>query len=178
MNLIPLLFLGALGYAVYKFSDMEDLTDTNYRFDENDFISAFRKIINEGRFNESIFPYVERIYRKETRNFDSLQYRKTGSPGMEAHGERQPWGWRSLLWVWRNNAELKPVGVIKMRENVTGIEKPFLVFPSVYAAIYALCVYLEKYPPARWYTTDKGKQAIYTRELNKITPTIYNQLTT
>lgn len=121
------------------------------------------------RYGEKIARWVEQIYRKETANFTSKQYLATYSAGMEAHADRYPYGWTTPAKLWKIKPEYRPVGVLKFRENQTGIMKPFLAFRNLEAAMMSLAAYLERYQnPGRWYSLDKEMQQRYINELATI----------
>lgn len=131
--------------------------------------SVLKKI--KARFGEKIARWVEQIYRKETANFTSKQYRATYSAGMEAHTPAYPYGWTTPAQLWKREPGLRPVGVLSFRENQTGIMKPFLAFRNLEGGMMALAVYLEKYQnPGRWYSLDPDNQARYISELATIEP--------
>lgn len=129
------------------------------------------------KYGEKTAKDVERIYRKETAHFASRQYLLTFSPGMEVHAEAFPYGWSSMKEAWIQNPSLAPNGKVAMHENNTTATKTFLSFPSVTAAMLSLALYLQKYRPGRWYSTNASAQEKYESELAQITPRIVNELT-
>lgn len=133
----------------------------------------FKEAIQKTNHSIQMKTLIEQMYRLESNNFKSLQYKFTGSPGMESHGENFPYGWTSLKNLWTTRPDLKPVGKKTFMENGTLIPKKFLVFPSVNAGIESLASYLTIYPAGRWYSTDPIKQAEYENKLSKI-KTLYH----
>lgn len=155
------------------------------QFTENDAKQALEHIKRE--HGVDMAKTIERLYRWETAHFKSSQYKKTGSPGMEAHGSAPYYGWHSRFW--KINKELQPIGITEMFENagmsaqggnaqVTDAPKGFLIFPSVYAAMAYLVDYINRYNGnyARWYSTNSTKQQIYIKSLNSVVPRITNSL--
>lgn len=109
-------------------------------------------------FGDEMAGIVEQLYRKETRNFDSLQFKKTLSAGMEiAKGKTQfPWGWGSLTKFVNEYPEYKGgYFTVPMIENNTGKTKTFIGFPSLEAAMMSLAYILSKRKHAGyWRSTD------------------------
>lgn len=169
VSILGVIGLGILGgAALYKYAPRN--------YSKKDFTSALAKARKLYSFPGSYFKLVEQIYRLETAHFRSTQYIRTGTPGMERHGKKFPWGWTMFADLWKS-FRFRPVGVITMTENYTGVEKQFLVMPSVFAGITALLLYIDKFGAYRWYSTDPVKQAEYKAKLDKITTPIYNTLT-
>lgn len=137
----------------------------NY-YTEKDFAAAIGALKSE--FPAEILRTVERIYRLETRNFDSLQYKKTGTPGMEAHGAAFPYGWLLFERGWKENPASAPTGMLKMAESGTNISKPFLIFSAVIYPVRNLAQYVNTYGAGRWYSTKPDMQAVYIKRLNNI----------
>lgn len=129
-------------------------------------------------FSTETLRNVERIFRLETSHFKSKQFRETYSPGMEKHGINYPWGWVTPSKLWDKEPSTKPIGFLTMPENKTGIRKTFLKFPSLYASMKTLAVYLVKYDnnAARWYSLDGMAQQRYRKTLNSIIPRINNEI--
>lgn len=139
---------------------------------EQQIISALEKIVNE--YGIDIAKKVERIYRKETRHFDSVQFKNTFTPGMEKHKDSFPFGWTSMAKFWSDNNIT--LGFFTMPENKTGIRKTFIKVPNVYIGMKGLATYLQKYPAGRWFSTDPVKMNQYESEMNQIIPKITNKL--
>lgn len=147
-------------------------------FTEENAKDALRQIVRD--YGREMAVNIEKMYRIETAHFTSGQYRKSGSPGMEAHGAAPYYGWASTPWKAR--PELAPCGLVSMFENagmsgtpgantqVTSKPKQFLAFDSVYAAMYALAEYIKRHNGnhARWYSTTAQGQEIYRNKLSKI----------
>lgn len=148
-------------------------------FTKSDFVQAFKKLYHTGNWPDWYFPILEQQYRNETAHFSSGQYRLTGSPGMEAHANKYPYGWGYLYRsYWNKNPQYAPIGVVNLIEGGTGKTKPFLIFDTVEAAIRNVFKYYDYYGnPYRWYSIDKARQAVYKSRLNSITPSIYYSLT-
>lgn len=149
------------------------LTGTAYKLTEEKIKKAFEEASD--KYGADIARTAERIYRKETAHFTSIQFLKGFSPGMEAHGDSFPWGWTSMADFWRKNNKYMPVGMYSMAENdglhdQGGKVKRFLKFPSVKAAVFSLCVFLEKYNNngGRWYSTNYLRQRDYNNSLLNI----------
>lgn len=113
---------------------------------------------------------VERIFRWETAHFTSGQYRKTATPGMEAHGPAPTYGWYVPFFL--SNINYMPVGTHTMTENGTGKQKTFVVLPTTTAAAMFLADYINRYNGnwARWYSTKANEQADYRAKVNSVTP--------
>ena len=110
---------------------------------------------------------VERIYRLETRNFESLQYLLTYSAGMEVHKETYPYGWTTPSRVWGVPNSERPEGYIQMKENGTFLNKRFIRFPNLRIAMLSLGAYVSKYGANRWYSTIPEKQREYAQKLSR-----------
>ena len=141
--------------------------------DEQTLKSAFRKIAtNSGTARAQD---LERLYRLETAHFSSKQFKETGSPGMEAHSNKFPYGWTSLLGFWTKYPQHAPIGFYSIFEN-KGLgdrevkQKNFLKFASFESALLSLNKYADKYPIERWYSTRPEEQQKYRNTLNSIIP--------
>lgn len=155
-------------------------------FNEKDAVDALRKIRKEYGLQMAVD--VEKVYRWETAHFTSQQYKKTGSPGMEAHGAAPYYGWASTPW--KKRPELTPCGLVSFFENkgmsgveganeqVTDRKKQFLAFDSVYAAMYALAEYIKRHNGnyARWYSTTAEGQQLYRNKLANVRARIVDDL--
>lgn len=122
---------------------------------------------------------MEKMYRLETRHFQSSQYRFCGTGGMEAHGEAPYYGWDSTFFV--NNPEFKPMGLWSAYENaglsgsggnaqVTTSQKRFVILPSVLAGMEYKAQYFQRHNGnyARWFSTDVTRQETYRETLTTI----------
>lgn len=97
---------------------------------------------------------IERIWRWETNHFKSLQFKLTGSAGMEA-GK-----WKDLP---------SGLSIITMNDNhpekVKEVQRKFIVWNDC----FAFCMYLSNYIDrndgnfARWNSTSETKQQIYAK---------------
>ena len=140
--------------------------------------TAFQKALND--YSNDIVSNAEKIFRLETNNFLSAQFTGTYSPGMEPAGDNvnaiYPYGWTSLQSFWDANPNYKPIGLKIYTENGTGIQKPFIQFPSVEAAIYTVCekLNLNGDIPAAWFSTDPTLQASYQAKLDGIDASFTN----
>lgn len=147
---------------------LSTMIGTKLILDEAAIKDALQKI--KAKYGAAIAQMVERIYRLETRHFKSVQFLATGSPGMEKHSAKYPYGWASMKPIWDANPQYRPTGFFTMPENVTGKVKTFIKFPSIEAGMFSLAEYLLKYPAGRWYSTLPHEQAKYTASLNSIKP--------
>ena len=150
-------------------------------FSESDAKDALIKIFQE--HGKDIAVIVEKMYRAETRHFDSEQYKYCGTPGMEAHGSPPYYGWDSQLFI------SPPTGIWSAYENaglskqggnaqVTNSKKRFVCVDSVLVGMTYLARYIKKYHGnyARWYSTDAKAQQIYRDKLSQIRARIVNKL--
>jgi len=159
-----------------KEKDMTQLKD--------DDIAVALKYI-EDNYGKAIAANVERIYRLETANFSSGQFKKTFGAGTEVGRDSKgtpimtfPYGWNSVLW--NAKKEFAPIGIHTMKENIRkngqtikggGPEKNFLIFPSLIAAMTHLADYLGRYgnDVLRWYGgTDDKRRAEYAGYLKDV----------
>lgn len=132
-------------------------------------------------FSPAIIMNMERIYRIETNHFKSRQFIFTNSPGMEKHAEKYPYGWNTLhKIIWSAKPLLRPIGSLNFVESGTGITKPFLKFPTLYAAMFTVCAFLEYYGnnPGRWYSTNIDSQQGYNESLRNFIPIWSNEILT
>lgn len=102
--------------------------------------NAFKMALN--RYPLDVVRNAERIYRLETSHFKSEAYKLTSGAGFEAFAASFPFGWGSLRELWQDD-NIRPSGFIIMAENVSGIDKKFVVFPSLYAGVLAVCQILK-----------------------------------
>jgi hypothetical protein len=133
-------------------------------FTENEIREALQRV--KSIYGETIAKNVEKIFRWETRHFDSLQFKTAFSAGMEVFSDRFPYGWTTPLSLWQRNTEFAPIGFVQMRDAV-GLKR-FLVFRSPLAGFMTLAEYLTKYPVGRWYSTNKDLQKKYEAKVNTI----------
>lgn len=148
-------------------------------FNEEDARRALRYIFD--KYGRQIAETVERMYRTETRHFQSMQYRRCGTGGMEVHGEPAYYGWTPEFfsepptgtWSAYEGAGLSGAGG---NAQVTTRPKVFVVVSSVEIGMEFKAKYILKYDGnyARWYSTDSHAQELYRKTLNSITPRIVN----
>jgi hypothetical protein len=148
-------------------------------FNEQDAREALRYIFDH--YGRSIAETVERMYRTETRHFQSMQYRRCGTGGMEVHGAPPYYGWAAEFyselptgkWAAFEGAGLSGHGG---NAQVTDRPKEFVVVPSVKVGMEFKARYIVHYDGnyARWFSTDADKQAVYRKTLESITPKIVN----
>ena len=121
------------------------------------------------KYGSTIAGQAEQIYRKETRNFDSGQFRKTYTAGMEqATGKNDfPYGWGSLndfLKLYPEyNGEFK---LVQLTENNTGIQKKFIYFPTLEGAVMFLAYTINRRGrPGYWRAFDEDIASAYEKSL-------------
>ncbi|MFN5415560.1 MAG: hypothetical protein ACK5B9_00785, partial [Flavobacteriia bacterium] len=74
---------------------------------------------------------LERMFRKETRHFESKQWLNCGTPGMEAKSLTFPFGWDSLgRWAKANGVDEKDFFIKYFKDNHTGKNTPFVGFKN------------------------------------------------
>lgn len=148
-------------------------------FTEQDAKEALQYIYTKyGRVTAEI---IEKMYRTETRHFQSMQYRRCGTGGMEVHGEAPYYGWNSAFfteaptgtWSAFEGAGLSGAGG---NQQVTTHRKVFVVVSSVKIGMEFKAKYIAGHGGnyARWYSTDPHAQALYRQTLDGITPRIVN----
>jgi hypothetical protein len=169
-----LLILSLLGGLTTIYTIRKVMKSPKERFE-----IAIRKLGK--KYPTDILKNIERIYRLESAHFKSGQFKGTNSPGMESFGASYPWGWKTLARIfWNENREFAPIGKKVYTEGKTGFKKTFLVFPSMYAAVYTLAAFLTYYNnnPGRWFSTNEDSQNKYNRVIYSIRPTIVDKLIT
>lgn len=142
---------------------------------------AFEQLIKA--YGRPIAESVERIYRLETANFRSGQFRNTYGAGMEAtkkSGNKFPYGWKSLTALW-SDSDLKPVGTWSAVENSTTLAqsagvKHYIKFPSLYAGLAAVAEIMKRRgnDPGKWFSLSGS--ADYKKLADSITPKIVNSI--
>jgi len=154
----------------------------NTRFGINDAVQGLKAVnIQYGR---DVASKVESVYRLETSNFTSGQYKNTGAAGMEAvAGSDAPdYGWPGKFW--EDNPEYAPTGIWSAFENA-GLSKAggtkqnkkskkrYVKFPSVQAGMMFLSNYIIRHNgnAAKWYG---GKQDLYNQSMKSRPPIIVN----
>ena len=141
-------------------------THTPGHFNKDDAVDGLRYIYDH--YGKDMAQIIEKMYRNETRNFTSGQYKNTGTGGMEV-GK-----WNTSLW--KQHPELAPIGTWSAYENkgaseqggnkqVTDRPKVFYVLPSVRAAMIYKAEYIKRYGGnfARWHAVQEIAQEAYRR---------------
>ncbi len=145
---------------------------------QDQFRDALKKVAL--RYGSAIAVNVEKIYRLETANFTSGQFKGTFSPGMEKTTNVYPYGWQSLATgIWDTVPSYKPIGLLPFTENGTGITKYFIKFPSVEAAVMTLAEFLRLHEnnPGRWFSLASGDQNKYNSKIAQIKTPFFNEIT-
>lgn len=126
-------------------------------------------------FGVPVAENVERIYRLETDNFKSGQFRKTNTAGMHAFNASFPFGW-SLAADGLTPNDFLPT--IAMEENAGGSFQ-WVVFRNLGEAVHFLGYFLNKYNnnAGRWKSTEPDQQRAYIDRLSGIAPKIVRSLT-
>jgi len=121
-------------------------------FTEADAMKAIERVSE--KYGAELARIVERIFRLETAHFTSLQYRLTGTAGMEAG-------------KWKDLANL-PTVTMNDSDKADGADK-FIKWNPVDFALY-LAEYIKRHNGnyARWYSTNSEKQAEYRAKLATI----------
>ncbi len=153
-------------------------------FTVDDGKAALRIIYN--KYGRDMSEIIERMYRDETRHFQSSQYKATGTGGMEAHGDAPYYGWDNSFF--EANPEYMPMGLWSAFENkglsgqggnaqVTDRKKEFVIMPSVLGGMEYKVFYINKHGGnyARWHSTNAAAQETYKTYLNEIRPRFTNE---
>lgn len=139
----------------------------NRPWNEADLRNAFQKAA--AAFGQTIAGQTEQIYRKETRNFDSGQFAKTYTPGMEqAPGKDDfPYGWGSLNDFLAAYPKYKGnFFLATMTENNTGKIKKFVAFPTLEGAVMFVAYTVKRRGnPGYWRAWDEQIAAAYAESL-------------
>lgn len=125
---------------------------------------------------------VERIYRNETRHFQSGNFLKTFSPGMEVGKAKVfPFGWPSLADFWKKNTFYAPSGTFDQEENNSRMMasrgvRTFIKFPTVKAGMMTLAELLRirNGNAGAWFSHDVTQQQKYADYLKGIVPRFVN----
>ncbi|MWV10838.1 hypothetical protein F3I62_01920 [Pseudomonas sp. R-28-1W-6] len=146
--------------------------------------SALRIIYD--KYGKDMAVIIERMYRDETRHFQSMQYRRCGTGGMEAFGEPPYYGWDASFF--EANQDFTPIGIWEAFENqgmsgqggnqqVTDHKKRFVVLPSVLAGMEYKANYINKHGGnwARWHSTDTNVQTVYRTHIEAIRARFVNE---
>lgn len=135
------------------------------------------------RYGRETAKKVEQLYRWETRHFESRQYKKTFSPGMEPSPQTNtvfPFGWTSLkIYAQQNNIPASAFYLAgPFTEGGTGRQKKFVGFPNVKTAMDFLVFMINRRGGnwGKWFSLDASAAANYVRNLNAVRPVIVNSL--
>jgi len=175
MAALVAVLLWAIGVVSFSKKDDEMIDENGDIVDKPkgfDFVKESLAAISD-EYGRDVAKWVERIYRLETRNFQSGQYLKTGSPGMESFGDDFPYGWTTINRdLWKSNPDDRPTGKMTMKENVTGKQKTFLIFPSVLSGMRAVATHIsaDGKRPGNWFSNVPSLQARYEKDLLGFTP--------
>jgi hypothetical protein len=141
---------------------------------------AFKLAVKKalGLYPRPVVENMEKIFRLETANFSSGQFKGTLSPGMEKFGSVYPYGWNTLKSVvWDKHPDWRPIGYKTFTENGTGKQKTFLSFPNLEASVMTICAFLSYYnnDPGRWFSTSESEKLSYNNKIKNIKPSITNE---
>ena len=125
----------------------------NNPFTEADAKSAVLYVLN--KYGKDWAKVFEQVYRKETAHFTSLQFKLTGSAGME-------------VGKWAGKV---PTEFVKIIENGPGKEKSFLKWNSTIDFAEYWIQYALRWDGnwARWYSTNATLQNQYRSDSLKVT---------
>lgn len=145
---------------------------------ENAFRDTLKKLRDTGIYSDDTLRSVEQIYRLETRHFDSDQFKKTLSAGMQAANDNPP------FYGWSSKNFLKPNGkYVKLRDDLVemtdsgGNKVKFLDFYTLEDAMLVLAMFLERYNRAgRWFSTDENKMSEYESKLSGIETPLFDSI--
>ena len=144
---------------------------------QKDILKALSDILS--KYGRQAAETVEQLFRLETAHFTSKQWQMANTPGMEIFSQNFPFGWTSLK-KFTDKYGISPDKFSKysIRENGTGIEKTFVVFPDAYTSMMFVADLLDSrgWNGGSWYSTDPVKQENYRKKLNSITPKLVNAL--
>lgn len=121
-------------------------------FTEADAKEAIQEVTK--KYGTATAQTVEKMMRLETAHFTSMQYRLTGTAGMEIG----KWG-----------KSVPNAGTVQMKEGGTGIKKTFLVWNPKNFALF-LADYITRYNGnfARWNSLQPDTQKEYANRVSKI----------
>jgi hypothetical protein len=135
------------------------------------------------RHGREIAKRVEQLYRKETRHFQSGQFKGTLSPGMEPSPQTNsvfPFGWNSLkLFAQQNNIGSGSFFLAgPYTEGGTGRQKKFIGFPDLVTAMEFLIFMINRRGGnwGKWYSLNESDATRYQNSLNQISTPIVNSL--
>jgi hypothetical protein len=159
-----------------------DQNSTPGNFTRTDARNGLNLII--GRYGKDLAITIERIYRLETRNFTSGQFKHTGTAGMQVEGPAPYYGWTPSYftdlptgtWSIFENKGLSGIGG---NAQNTKTKTAFVLMPSVSSGMIFLANFIIGHDgnPGRWFSTDPARQNLYNTTIMKnVTPTIVNGL--
>jgi hypothetical protein len=150
-----------------------------YNFNETDFKNAVVELKKAG-YKYEVLAKLEQLYRLETGNFKSGQYKACGSPGMEIAGnvKKFPYGWKSVKTFYEK-FKIKPYGISLHTDIETKEQKYFIVWNSVkdacfFTVWFIVIIRMGKYEA--WNSTDPVKAAKYKIKVDKQKNTIVNSI--
>lgn len=151
--IVTLVVRGMTNKEVKQFSAKEILEKKN--FTEADAKAAIQTIQKE--YGKEMASVIEKMLRLETSHFKSMQYKLTGSAGME-EGK------------WKNIPPGATAGTVPMKDNHDGHIGKFIVWNSVTDFARYLAEYIKRYSGnyARWNTTNPEGQKTYAAKVNTI----------
>lgn len=137
-------------------------------FTEQDAKQAIQEVAKV--YGEDGAAIIEKMIRLESGHFKSENYKKTGGAGMEVFGSSYPFGWKTAAEYWKNKPSHKPTGTLTMKENKTGKQKTFLVFPSVTASLMTTAYVISKrdWNAGAWFSKIASEQEKYNKAINSI----------
>lgn len=134
---------------------------------ESEVRGEFLKAMQIGNYSLSTMIQAEQLFRLETRNFTSGQWKTCLSPGMHAHDETYPYGWSTPVVGWKKSPRSnRPDGMVVFTENksirdVEPMRIAYLSFSETITCILGVCEYIEKYGPFRWFGIEENDQTAY-----------------
>lgn len=137
MKIFYIVIISIIVYIVYQMYDMEQVQKPRF-FKPKIFINVNKKeefynILKDlkQKYPLDTLRLIERIYILESGNFKSQQFLNTYTPGIEAVSNRAPmYGWSTKHLKGIENAN-KPVGIVPMKDNHTGVNTNYVKFPTL-----------------------------------------------
>jgi len=119
-------------------------------------------------YGNAIADNVDKIFRLETRHYQSKQVRRSLSAGMLKFGSTFPYGWSSLVPLWTKYPAFAPIGSTTF--TVSGKQYTYLRFSSLTAGFMAVAeiMKIRGNNPGRWNSTKPEEIAEYNRRINRI----------
>ena len=155
-------------------------------FGVEDAKNGLRKVFDEYGFEMS--KIVEKMYRYETKHFNSGQYILTGAAGMEAvKGAKAPYyGWSKEFFT--KHPEYTPIGTTDLHDGIGASKKggnaqkkgltPYIIFPSVEAGMMHLAYKIKNQyngDYARWHSSIASNKQVYRNELKGVRWSMTNE---